>query len=62
MRVAVLVVIGLFGSYLVGVLKLLLWFSNTDKKENQIFLTYKEIQNGVVANVIYDKRPPLISD
>ncbi len=22
----------------------------TDKKENQIFLTYKEIQNGAVAN------------
>jgi hypothetical protein len=31
----------------------------TDKKENKIFLTYKEIQKGVVAKLC-DERPPHI--
>ncbi len=32
----------------------------TDKKENQIFLIYKEIQKERLQSLIYDRRPPHI--
>ncbi len=35
---------------LVPALQKKVYYGCTDKKENQIFLIYKEIQNGAVAN------------
>jgi hypothetical protein len=32
----------------------IIMYIHTDKKENRIFLIYREIQSGAVAKVIYD--------
>jgi hypothetical protein len=44
----------------VSLLIFLQYLFYTDKKENQLFLRYKEIHELISCKVIYDQRPPHI--